>query len=309
MGLFSNVLGGLFGSNKAPKAPDPKNTIAEQTQANLDTARLNKRLNTTDSRGPFGSVSYTDHGNDRWSENAQFDPVIQSLIDRSVGAGGDIHARGLPGWQTMSSEGLPGLNVPGVENTSDIEDALYERSMSRLQPEIDKARSRTDATLAARGITSGSDASTKTYDDLSRRESDAFSNARLDAIAGAGAEQSRRFGISAARSDAMFRNRGQLFGEDATIAGFNNGVRGAGLDERMTLAQFPLQQAGGLIGLGNALKTGSQPAQVGVPTTDIAGINQNAYANRMGVHQSKIGQQNQALGGLFGLGSAAIGAW
>lgn len=297
---------GLFSKPKAPKAPDTQKLVEQQGIENRNTARLNQRMNMVNSTGPFGSVTYTPGKDDRWSQSVRFDPVIQSLVDRSV-AGSNISTGGLPAWQTLGTGGLPALNVPGVESTASVEDALYRRGMSRLAPELDRTRNRTDSTLAARGITSGSAASTKAYDDLARREADAVAGVRDSAILGAGQEQSRLFGISAARADAMARNRAQQFGENSTIAGFNNGVRGGQLGERLTLAQFPLQQAGGLIGLGNALKTGSQPAQVGVAGTDILGANQNAYANQLARYNTQAAGSNNMMSGLFGLGSAAIG--
>ncbi|WP_191057809.1 tail fiber domain-containing protein [Geminicoccus harenae] len=276
---MTKLIGSIFGSEKAPKAPSTAETmdlVKQQGVENRNTAKLNQRMNMVNRSGPFGSVTYTAGPNDRWSQNVGFDPVIQSMVDRSVAG------------SNLSTAGLPALNLPGIQNTSDVEDALYRRGLSRLEPELDRNRNRTDSMLAARGITSGSAASTKAYDDLARRETDALGSLRDSAILGAGQEQSRLYGLAADRAGRAAANRGQLFGEN------------------LTLAQLPLQTAGGLIGLGNALMNGSQPAQVGVAGTDLVGAQQNAYQNRLAASQVNANNDQQMWGNIAQIGSAAI---
>jgi hypothetical protein len=62
-----------------------------------------------------------------------------------------------------------------------------------------------------------------------------------------------------------------------------------------------------LLGFTPGINTPNAPSFGGnVAGTDVAGITQNGFANQMAGYQQKMQQQNAMMGGLFGLGQAAM---
>jgi hypothetical protein len=64
-----------------------------------------------------------------------------------------------------------------------VEDALYAKSTSRLDPQFQQAQSDLSSRLAAQGITQGSEAYNREMMNLSRAQTDAYENARNSSIA------------------------------------------------------------------------------------------------------------------------------
>jgi hypothetical protein len=87
-------------------------------------------------------------------------------------------------------------------------------------------------------------------------------------------------------------------------------ARQQGAQEALIQRQLPLNEF-------NAMRTGSQvgmPQFTGVPqtqqaNTDVAGITQNAYNQQMQAWNAQNSQNNAFMGGLFGLGGAALSAF
>lgn len=106
--------------------------------------------------------------------------------------------------------------------------------------------------------------------------------------------------------DRALTRQGQI-SNDAYNQMFIN-ARGQGVNEAITQRQFPLQEF-------NSLFRGQQPQNpqfnsipgVNMANTDVAGITQNAYNQQLAAWNAQQQQNNAFMGGLFGLGSAAIG--
>ena len=73
-----------------PSAPNPQSIIGAQGASNEATARLNAQLNRMDTYTPFGSVTYTDMGDDRTRVDQTFSPTTQALYDQQMDIGGDM---------------------------------------------------------------------------------------------------------------------------------------------------------------------------------------------------------------------------
>ncbi len=274
----------LFSKAKTPAAPDYRALIELQGIQNKDAARTTQQMGMVDTATPFGGTSFQSIGGDRYQQNATLDPVIQAFVDQGLATGGNA----------VSTEGLAAWRTPSISQHSlqRVEDALYDRQMAQLNPELAQDRSRLESTLAARGITAGSDAYRQAMDDQARRESEARATARTDAITGSGQEQSRQYALSSAFADA------------------SNSARSGELQERILLSQLPTQYLSGIVGLGRqALGQGIAPAQTGVASTDVTGAAGLSQSSALARYQAQVGQQNSLLGGLFGLGSAALGGW
>lgn len=213
-----------------------------------------------------------------------------------------------------------------------VEDAL----MERMSPSLEQDRSRLENRLASQGIRIGSEAYNSAMDDFSRQSNDA----RMSAILNAGQEQSRMTGMDAAR--AAFENaaQGQQFSQNMATANFGNQAHqqmfqnqlsGAGFNNQAALQEtnadtsrfnaanaangqaFQQQMAGRSQDFNElqSLMGGTQvqnPNYVNNNAAQIAGVDyaglQNNYDNQMqNQYQQQMGQWNDTIGGLFGLGS------
>lgn len=115
-----------------------------------------------------------------YTETTQLAPQFQSALQQPI--------------DTTGIAGMPG----GPSTTQDLQntqDALYKSQMQYLQPEQDLAKEQLNSQLANEGATVGSAAYNNEQDRLAREQDAATSNARTQAITGAGAEQSRLFGL------------------------------------------------------------------------------------------------------------------
>lgn len=222
-----------------------------------------------------------------------------------------------------------------ASNVKDVQDAL----MSRLQPQMDNDRSALEQRLANQGIQIGS----KAYDTAMNQFNQGVNDQRTQALLAASQEQSRLAGL--AQNQATFQNSAQqqAYQQALSNAGLNNNAlqqmyanqtqamqgnnaiagqqfsdqqaqmnaqnmaRQNYLNEQYALRNQPINEI-------SALLSGSQvsnpqfvnTSMPSIATTDVAGlINQN-YQNQLGAWQQKNAATQSVLGGLFGLGSAAI---
>lgn len=216
------------------------------------------------------------------------------------------------------------------------EDALF----SRIQPQLDKQRENIQRELAARGVRPGSVA----YDRAMNEYSNAANDARYGAILNASGEQARLEGLD--QNAATFTNqaRQQQFVNSTGQTSYNNSMlqqaladrmmalgredananntfamqqqemagqdaqRSQQLNEKFAIRNQPLQE---LLSIMNGTALTNPNFAIATPdkiaTTDIAGINQQGYANQMAAYQQKMAQYNAMMGGLFDLGSAFVG--
>lgn len=115
-----------------------------------------------------------------YTQTTQLAPQFQSELEKPI--------------DTTGIAGMPG----GPSTTQDLQntqDALFKSQMQYLQPEQDLAKEQLNSQLANEGATVGSAAYNNEQDRLAREQDAATSNARTQAITGAGAEQSRLFGL------------------------------------------------------------------------------------------------------------------
>lgn len=99
-----------------------------------------------------------------------------------------------------------------------VEDALYGRQTSRLDPQFVKAEADIKTDLTNRGIPEGSAAWNNAMESFGRSKTDAYDAARSSAIAAGGTEQSRMF------ADAL-AGRQQGFTETTTAGQFGNAAQ------------------------------------------------------------------------------------
>lgn len=200
MGLFS----------KTPKAPDPYQTAASESQFN--------RLDTYSPSGSGTRYGYTD-------------PATGHFVQGQAPRGAQSAVQSLESpWEKSirqmlqpASQALVGnivqndvTNMPGparVQDRGDVASAMFDRNLSMMMPGIDQSNSRLLTNLQARGLPIGGDAFNSAYGDQQRQTQDTISRLAQDSTVNAGQEQSRQFNLdSAARGNAMSEIVGAMTG-------------------------------------------------------------------------------------------------
>lgn len=215
-----------------------------------------------------------------------------------------INTGALPGMVSGVSGGQiqTGLNSSNFDRKH-VEDALYGRAKSRLDPQWQQNEQRQAATLADQGIPLGSEAYTQASGNLSRAKNDAYANALNDAIAAGGAETSRAFGIEQGAGQFANQAQAQGFGQAQQGGAFQNQARAQALQEALALRQQPLSEF-------NAIRTGAQPNMPQFQPTQYAGgvtgPNMTGAAGAqgqwdLGQYNAGVGQANSFNSGLMGL--------
>ena len=70
--------------SSAPPPPDYRAAAQETAAGNLEAARLAARANRVDQFTPYGSLTYTDLGNDRWRQDMRLTPQAQQALNQQL---------------------------------------------------------------------------------------------------------------------------------------------------------------------------------------------------------------------------------
>ena len=280
-----------------PPAPDPVATANAQGAQNLKAAQTQFGLNAVNQVTPQGSLSYKQIGN--WedgtpryettqsqsdAEKAIYDTDASNRLKLGQTAGQQIDRVSSHLANPINFDGAPAL-PKFTGDTDAIESRLMELGRKRLDPMLAQRRAATETQLTNQGIGRGTEAWTNGIDELTRGENDAY-------------------------NEMLLRGRGQAFGELESEFGSNMAARQQAIQEILTQRNQPVNEI-------SALTSGSQvsmPSWVNTPQSridpaDIAGLYGQQWQGQMQGWNAK-NQANQAMiGGLFGLGGAALGGW
>jgi hypothetical protein len=329
-------MSGIFGSPPTP--PSPTATAGAQTATNVSTALANSFLNNTNQVTPYGNLNYDQTGSydfvdpstglhygiPRFTATQTLSPAEQALLGKTqttksnladvanissknltdlLGTNIDVSKAPAGGMADILNVGDP-LRTFGGETDynkarAHVEDALFQR----LNPQLDRSRSRVEQRLADQGIRYGSSAYGSALDDYNREANDL----RLGVTAAGSAEQQQAFMQDLARG--QFSNQGllQQLNQRQSLFNAQNTARQQYLAEQYALRNQPINEI-------TALLSGSQVTnphyantpQYQIPTTDVAGLYNQNFAQQFGNYQQQVGQQNQIIGGLFGLGGSLL---
>lgn len=274
---------------KAPKAPDPVATAQAQTQSNTETARLSNQLNRVNQVTPNGSVTYSNNG-DNWTQTTALSPNQQALQTGQEQLG--IGLNDLAGSQIKKVQDILGTNFTPRrfdsqaalgDYGSDIEERTYKLATDRLGKQFGREEENLRSTLANQGITAGSEGFTGEMAGFNEGKGNAYANAQLAARAQANNDRQQKLNELEAQYSRDY---------SADLA----------------TRQQPLNEISSIMS-GTPLQ-GQDPGSIytrGVSDADVAGITQNGYNNQLAAYQQQMSGRNAALGGLFGLGGAALG--
>lgn len=207
-----------------------------------------------------------------------------------------------------------------------VEDALWQRQAGDREASEASLR----ATLVNKGIREGSAAWDAEMSRMGKQNTDA----RLATILAGGQEQSRLVGL--AQQAAQFGNEASLaqagFGSaqqqqqnqaalqalnarnqaNLTNAQFGNSARDQYLSEQLALRNQSINEMGSLFGMGGSSLQSPGTYSGGTPTagvagTDIGGMINQDYQNRLGAHNAQMGGMGGLFGSIFGAAGSAGG--
>ena len=269
-----------------PPPPDYAGAAAAQGTANKDAAIAQARLNNPNVVNPYGTQTWTENGPEgRPTLTQSLSPQQQGLYDKSMqakGLLGDLSITGANALQGVIGKNVDLSGAPGVGSYGDTRQRVIDAAMSRANEDYGKQTDQTNSDLVAAGIRPG----TKAYADRMQM-------------------------IERSRNDA--RSQAELAGGNAATQAFNTDTqrRKDAIAELLAQRQTPLNEINALMSgsqvnnpfaMPNAAQnTNIQPAPIFGAAQAQAGAQQNQY-------NAGVGQSNAMMGGLFGLGSAFLGA-
>lgn len=263
-----------------PAPPDPTVVANAQSQANIASAEAQQKLNMVNSYGPDGSVTYQQDPNapGGYSQNTTLSPGQQALYDQYNRL--QQGALGTAGTALNGANEALGqhLNVPSAnEFFQKGADNYYNAGRARLDDVQGRTRASLENTLSNQGLNRNDEAWTNAVRDQGYQENDA-NNQLLSGAYTTGAN------LGMQGSQQQFQN--QAYAQNQ-----------------------PINQFSALLGLGqvgNPQGINYSPASVG--QTDVTGAYALNQAGQNANYQAQLANQSSGLGGLFSLGSAAIGA-
>ena len=309
-----NIFDTIFGSPKPPPAPDYTGAATAQGAANVETARVEGRMNRPDVFSPYDKTLVTDLGNDRFAMNYSLNPEYerQRVKQANIGeqyldvAGQRLNE--LPSTQ-FDFNALPsyegGIDRTGftpLATTSNLndyaqrsEDAYYNRGISRLQPSMDMAKTQLHTQLINSGLPVGSEAYNNSMAQLGLQQNDQLQGLAQSSI---GEGQRMRQGLA---GEAQSMRQSQL-AESSMIREMQNQARQQALTDALLQRRLPMEELATLTGSPSIGSAGIGTATTGlnVPGTSIApppimaatqaqgAYDANRYASEMQGYGSKM---------------------
>lgn len=240
--------------------------------------------------------------------------------------------------------GVADLPTADAATRQKVEDALYSRLTSRLNPEFSSAENLTRSTLMNRGIAENSDAWRRELDNFNRGKNDAYSTARWDSIVKGGDEMQRLFDMQMGlRKQTVGENQWErdMFGREASnAAGIQSGLTrdlqgliGTNTNNQVAASniasqQFANQNTQRSMALTEAeraranvlnelasLRSGTQvdlpqfggtPSGASVIPAPFTQLAQGQYNGQIQQYNADIGSNNATLAALANLGGSAL---
>lgn len=278
---------------KPPPAPDPVKVAAAQTVSNKETARTEATLNRVNQYTPWGNVTFSDLGNDRWSQNVSLSPEEQRTYDlkKQMENGGLAFGSNLLGQvgsqfaNQMDTSGLTPINTNFGAERQRLTDTVYNQARGFLDPQFETGQRQLETKLANQGITQGSEAYTRAIADFERNKAGAYQQAMNSAIL-------------------------QGSNEANTLFGQNMGARQQGLNELEAQRARPMNELSALMNMSSVQAPQyGQAANVGVAPTDVIGAHNMAYQGQMNAYNAQLqSQQSQSSGLMSMVGALGMGA-
>ena len=287
----------------SPPAPDYAGAAKEQGVANVETARVQGRMNNPNTYGPLGSQVVTWDGGDQPTIRQTLTPDAQAAFNSQQRVQSGLSALGEQGLGTVReairqpfNPNLPRLQE-GLQNVGDapVNQGMTGQAaiMERLAPQQAQEAAATRQRLANQGLVPGGEAYNNEMRIQGQTQNDQKTQAALQGLA----------------LDSGAQN--QRFNQELTRAQFGNTALQQSLAQQTQLRNQPLNEISGLMS-GSQIQmpqfAGYQSSQVAPPP-----IFQGAQAadqsamQRYGIEQAGNNAMTAGLFGLAGSGAQAAG--
>jgi len=315
----------IFSTPKPPPAPDYAGAAREQGAANVETARLEGRMNRPDVYSPYDITTVTDLPEDRFRQEYTLRPEYESQRQKQVGitdkyldtAGN--YLGGLP-QETFSLSGLaaqPGLidrsgltALPTMEDINTyatrVEGDYYSRALERIQPQHQQEIIDLQTRLINAGIPEGTIAHNDALAELRIAHQDTLRGLASEAIRQGQALADAQLG----RATGM---RSYQLSEAQGLTGERERIRDRQLSDYLLSRSQPLSEIATLSGQAppppNIATTGLDvPATSIAPPPIFAGVQAQGLdaSQRYGTAMQGYGAKMAALGSIVG-GAASGG--
>ncbi|RLA03602.1 MAG: hypothetical protein DRQ47_04875, partial [Gammaproteobacteria bacterium] len=212
-------------------------------------------------------------------------------VQRNLGAGAQYTPEQIQ--RGVDSSGAQQRGDPGdIRNRA--EQAIYDRSTSRLDPRFEQAESDMESQLWNKGLRPGDAAYDREMENFGRQKEDAYQTAMTESIMGGGAEAERQFGM-------QMQGRDQDLNQLMQEAQFGNQAAQQALQQQLGIGQQEFQQMmssgqfanqAGQQAFDQRMQGGGQQFQENLQQGQFANqASEQALAQQMGIGQQEFQQQ------------------
>ncbi len=263
-----------MGKSKAPAPPDPKQTSAAATGTNIGTAVANNAMGMVNQVTPDGSLTYSQSGTYKYT-----DPYTGQSYD-------------LPQYTSTTALSEMGQKIKGQNDTTQLNLAETGANQSGfLKDYLGEIWNPDTSAIEGRLNELGS----QRLDPRFAQEEDRLRTrlANQGVTAGSEAYNREMTALGQTKNDAynslMLQGRGQAFGE------------------LQAQRNQPINEISALLSGSQVSNPNVQMMQPqGAATTDVAGLINANYGQRMDAWKTNQANKQSLLGGLFGLGAGAL---
>jgi len=262
------------GKPKAPAAPNPKETSAASTGTNIGTAVANAWMGNVNEYTPDGQTKVDQTGTKTWTDTYTGKTYEIPTFSRTTTLSAQQQA--IKNQQDAASLGLSTLANKQTNFLQGYMDKPFDgsneateaRLMELGRKRLDPALAQQDEALRTRLANQGIKAGSAAYD----REMTTQGQNRNDAY-----------------NQLLLTGRGQAF------------------QEAQATRNQPINEITALMSGGQVSQPQFQGANMPtIPTTDVAGLINENYSQKLGAYNQQMAARQGLLGGLFGLGSSMI---
>lgn len=314
---------GKKSSPSPPPAPDPVAIANAQTAANKEAIYASADVNSYNQYTPYGSVTYQkDNNGVPQSQTVKLNPTSQAAFDQSQQIALDLMGRAqnnlqyLPqgNWQLPQQFSPQQLQQRGDfgydpqaynERTNALSQAMFDRRMDLMRPELDRQYRDLEQNLANRGLPMSGEAYGTAMDRFDTNRREMMLAAAQDAQMAASQEERALRNQDMAQWNADYNNylnsNQQAYAQDM-------GTQQQITSDSLLQRNQPYQEMLAYIQGSPMTSTPNAPQlpgyQMQAPNMgDLYGMQYNAQMNS---YNQQMANQQANLGGLFGLGSSLI---
>lgn len=168
----------------------PTQVAQAQTGANVAAIQESAKVNAIDQQSPWGSTTYTRDSNGvPTKQTITLDPAGQQFFNTSNVIKNSLADKAKGYLNYLPTDKFTG---PGDTAGDAVANALYQRKLAMVQPELDRAQNALNVQLSDRGIPIGSEIYNGEQDRLAKSRGDTLASLSQDATLAGGQEYDRQ---------------------------------------------------------------------------------------------------------------------